>query len=90
MIDERTIPLSTIATVLLWAGALATLTGAWLVCASSGSHMAVMLGFTSCALAAMAATVTIRGYTVKVCSLIRITAGLERPRDAEVTVYPVR
>lgn len=50
---------------------------AWLL----GAPMlfSVLVGQTACAMSAVAAVVQIRCYSARVCRLIRVTAGIERP-----------
>lgn len=39
---------------------------------------AKMLALCGCATSALAATLTIRGYAIRACALVRATAGLDR------------
>lgn len=52
------------------AGAVLALTDEW--------RWAGLLAASSCATSAVAATITIKGYATRLCSLIRVTSGLER------------
>ena len=52
-------------------------------------HFAVLTAETACVLSAVAAVMHLRCYAARICRLIRVTNGLERP-DAEVRDFTPR
>lgn len=70
-------------TAALWALVALLLLGAWLTWFTADSHrgVAYLLGFTACSTSAAAATAHVRVYSVQLCALIRMAAGVESRRE---------
>lgn len=83
----------TAAAVWTWtAGLMGCAWVAWFLFAFDLKHLPDMFGYTACASSAVAAVASIKCYTVRICRLLRITAGLEPADDSERPrpIYPVR
>lgn len=57
---------------------------AWIVGLAVSWRVGVLLGFTGCLVCCMAGVSQIRCYSLRMCGLVRATAGLEIPPPAEV------
>lgn len=79
--EENYVSRTQVTAALAWAVVAGLMGGgvAVLVLAPDRWAWALLLTAGSCATSAVAATLTIKGYAVRLCSVIRATAGLERP-----------
>lgn len=78
------VSMSKVVTAALWVLSLLLLLAAWIVGLTYGIHtVSVLLGFTAVIVAAMAGVSQVRLYTLRVCGIMRATAGLV-PADAEL------
>lgn len=76
-----------------WVATAALLVAAWMAWALGGPdsiYFALLIAETACVTSAVAAVLQIRTYSARVCRLIRVTHGIEHPRDAEVRGLPTR
>lgn len=90
MNDERFFPAGAIVAACIWAWVVLLLCAAWASWLLGGPHnLPILLGLTACASSAAAATAHIRCYSVRLCTLIRVTGGLQCP-DAEVREFGPR
>lgn len=88
MTDGRSIPLTTFINTALWGLVLAVIIAGW-ICMIAGQHfVAQMLGFSACALSAVAATSTIRSYVARTQQLIRAAHGFDGPNGADLHTIP--
>lgn len=64
-----------------WAVTVALVVAAWAVLMSAPGHwrLGFLLGGSGCAMSAVAATVHIRSFMVRVCSLVRAASHAELP-----------
>lgn len=70
------VPVTTIVAWSLWTLSLLVLLIAFVAMPLGHPHAAMLAGYTSGVLAPAAAVATIRGYTIRICGLIRATSGL--------------
>ena len=77
---EAMVSRTSLAAGALWAVAAGCLVaaGAVFAFAPGAWRVAAMLAATSCLLGSVAATATVRGYTVRTCALIRASAEVTR------------
>lgn len=90
MNEGRAISMGTVVTGCLWAWVAALLLaswGTWLL--SDHTTLPILLGLTACASSAAAATAQVRCYAVRLCRVVRVTGGLQRP-EADVRDFPPR
>lgn len=87
---DNSIPTSRVITGALWTWVILVLLAAWIVFAVGYHELAAMLGLTACASSAAAATAQIRCYTLRVCALLRVTAGLDGGDAPTVQLHPLR
>jgi hypothetical protein len=77
MNDTSTFTLTTVIAWALWTVTVISLVTTWILMGSGHQRSAVAMGLTAGVIAPAAAVATIRNYTIRVCGLIRATAGLE-------------
>lgn len=70
-----------------WMAVAACMVGAWVTALVSPNVwiIAAVLAATGCVLTGVAVVAHMRCYSARLCSLVRVTAGLEAPDDAQVT-----
>lgn len=87
--DEARFSTSSVVAMASWLTSLVLLLVAWGLFAG-GDHMylAILLAETGCVVSAVAAVVQIRCYSARVCRLIRVANGLERPTEAAIQPFP--
>lgn len=92
MTDQKAIPLSTVITTIIWGLAFALIIAAWIFTSAGNCRVAIMVGFTAMLTSAVAATVTIRVFTLRTQSLIRALSGLDGGglNDADGSVHRLR
>lgn len=57
---------------------------AWILGGPEHAYFALLVAETACATSAVAAVLHLRCYSARICRLVRVANGLERPGDAEV------
>jgi hypothetical protein len=72
---DNAISLSKLITAALWAWVALLFAAAWGTWLWHDSDIWMMLAFTGCASSALAATAQIRCYSLRICGLLRATAG---------------
>lgn len=89
--NENAIPTSVAFVYLLWIFTGGALLASWIVMATDHPHTAIMLGFTTIILAALASVGTVRSYVMRVCSLIRATYGAQGGTTSPAgDLHPIR
>lgn len=75
-----------------WVTTLVFILAAWVVMlfAEDQWKLAFLLGGTGCAMSAVAATLHIRSFIVRICSLVRATNGLSVDEGVPRGVRPIR
>lgn len=68
---------SKVITAALWTWVGAVMVAAWIVWLNDLHELAVMFGFTACASSAVAATSSVRCYSLRVCGFLRMIHGLD-------------
>lgn len=81
MIDRRSVPLTTVITLLLWLGAVGLIIAGWICMLAEHWHVATMLGVTSILIGLVATTETIWGFALRTQSIVRVCNGFERSED---------
>ena len=82
--NEPVVPISRLATVAAWTATALLIMNAWLAYALGASDLSDLLGFSGCAMSAVAATCSIRCFASKLSRLVRLATGmppLESPRS---------
>lgn len=63
---------------------------AWIVGGPQHIYFALLVAETACATSAVAAVLHLRCYSARICRLVRVANGLQRPIDAEVREFAPR
>jgi hypothetical protein len=82
---DGSIQISRLITAVLWITTGLFYLAAWIVTLSASWHIGAMLALTGCLFAGMAGVSQVRCYSMRICGLMRMTAGLDMPPSAEVT-----
>lgn len=87
--DSRTISMTALTAVILWSISLGLLLLAIALLATSHPSAACVSALAAVVMAMMAVAAMCRCYTIRVCSLIRATSGLNHPTPQSVGLAPV-
>jgi hypothetical protein len=87
---DGSIQISRLITAVLWITTALLYAAAWVVTLTASWHIGAMLAFTGCLFAGLAGVSQVRCYSLRICGLMRVTAGLDIPATAEVTPMRVR
>lgn len=84
MNDDPRFSFGAMVTTMLWLLTGVLVLASWTAFLLGASGFACLLvAESACVVSAIAATAQIRGYAARVCRLVRVSSGLERP-DAEI------
>jgi hypothetical protein len=85
--DEPRFSTCSMVAMACWTATLVLLFAAWIAwVVNPFAHFANLTASSACVMSAVAAVMQIRVYSARVCRLIRVTGGLERP-EAEVREF---
>lgn len=84
---DGSIPTSRVVVVILWTAAFLLFVASWWTWFAGADTLPMMLGLSGCTVVAGAAVAQIRRYSSRICSLIRVSSGMERP---DVDLHTVR
>lgn len=88
MTNASVISVSRIITTILWGAVVGLIIAAWATLLTGRDELTPVLGYTACALSAVAAVAHIRGYFTRVLNVIRALNGSETGGEREV--HPLR
>jgi hypothetical protein len=81
---DGAIPTSKLITATLWGWVALVILTAWLTWFLGYHGLAMMFGFTACALSAVAAASQIRCYSLRLCGVIRAVSGPDEGQRGQV------
>lgn len=74
--NDPVVPWCRLAAGVSWSLTFALIAGAWATWAFDLGSLWLLLGLTGCAMSAVAATMSVRGYATRITRLIRLANGL--------------